>query len=129
MTGRIPARAARLLVAALLVGAFATLTAGAASAAMPIYSNAAKPKPKNLASIGFEATSTSEFGSLVEFGGIARMSPKVTVRMSSWACQNLLGGVNCASAQGSTFNWPITINIYELGPGNEPGALLATQTQ
>ena len=127
MAGRIPARAARPLGALLALLAVMAITASAASAAT-IYNNRATPKPVNLVSLGFEATSTSEFGGLVAFAGTDRSSPTVTVKMSSWACQNLLGGVNCATVPGSTFAWPITLNVYERN-GSEPGALIATKTE
>jgi hypothetical protein len=115
-------------MALLAITAVAAMTAAAAGAST-IYNNTPKPKPKNLVSLGFEATQTSEFGGAVSFAGTARTNPTITVTMSSWACQNLLGGVNCATSSGATFAWPITLNVYEIGPGNTQGALIATETQ
>ncbi len=128
MTGRTPARAARLACALLAVTATAALAAGTASAAL-IYDNQPAPLPKNLVSLGFEATSTSEFGGQVEFAGTARTSPTVSVTMSSWACQNLQTGAACASSPHSSFSWPITLNVYEVGPENSVGALIVSKTQ
>jgi hypothetical protein len=128
MTGRIPARAAKLAGALLAATAAAALAAGTADAAL-IYNNQPTPKPKNLSSIGFEATSTSEFGGQVEFAGTNRTSPTVSVLMSSWACQNLQGGAACATTPHSSFSWPITLNVYEVGSENSVGALIATTTE
>jgi hypothetical protein len=65
------------------------------------------------------------------FAGTARVLNKVTVTMSSWACQS--GGVysgDCSSTPGSTFNMPITFNVYSVGNnGQSVGSLLATRTQ
>jgi opacity protein-like surface antigen len=127
MLGRTPARAGKLLTALLAAMALLALMAGAASA-VQIYNNVPKPKRKNVVSLGYEATSTSEFGGAVKFALLARKNPTVDIQMSSWACQNLQSGAACHSTPGSTFEWPITLNIYALN-GNEPGALIATQTQ
>jgi hypothetical protein len=128
MPGRIPARAAKLAGALLAATAAAALAAGTADAAL-IYNNQPTPKPKNLSSIGFEATSTSEFGGQVEFAGTNRTSPTVSVLMSSWACQNLQGGAACATTPHSSFSWPITLNVYDVGPENSVGALISSTTE
>jgi hypothetical protein len=128
MTGRIPGRAAKLaaaLLAAIAAGAFAAGSAGATT----IYDNQPAPLPKNLVSLGFEATSTSEFGGQVEFAGTARTSPTVTVTMSSWACQNLQSGAACATTPHASFSWPITLNVYEVGAESGVGALVVSKTE
>ncbi len=65
--------------------------------------------------IGFEATSTSEFGNGVTLAsGTGRNLSQLKVDFQSFACQS--GHWNtgdCSSAPGSTFNWPITANIYD----------------
>jgi hypothetical protein len=124
MTGKIPKSVGAILAAIAMLA----LTAGAASAET-IYNKIPAPLPGNVASQAFEATSTSEFGGEVEFAGIARKNPAVSVVMSSWACENLKGGAECHTTHGATFAWPITLNIYEVGPGRAPGALLATSTE
>ena len=88
MIGKIPTRARRLTLSALVAGLAVAASATAASAAEPIYTNLASPMPTSVNSVGFEATSTSEFGSKVKFGNTARKNPKVTVLMASWACQH-----------------------------------------
>lgn len=65
--------------------------------------------------IGFEATSTSEFGNGVTLAsGTGRSLSQLKVDFQSFACQS--GHWNtgdCSSAAGSTFDWPITANIYD----------------
>jgi hypothetical protein len=129
MTGRIPARVATFAAAALAMVALAATMAGSASAATTVYSNLPSPMPGNVVSVGFEARSTAEFGGLVEFSAAAK-NPTITVGMSSWSCQS--GGAEdgtCVSAPGATYSWPITLDIYEAGPGNSVGAKLVTLTQ
>jgi hypothetical protein len=127
MTGRIPARAAVLAATILATGAALAAGAGTASAAL-VYNNIPAPLPGNMASWAFQATQTSEFGGQVELAGTQRKNPIVTVTMSSWACQNLKAGAACKTTPGSTFEWPITVNVYAVGAENAPGAKIATQT-
>jgi hypothetical protein len=113
----------------LAMGALVAVAAGSASAATTVYSNMPSPLPGNVGSVGFEATSAAELGGLVEFSGAAK-NPAVSVGMSSWSCQS--GGAedgSCVSAPGSSYNWPITLNIYEVGPGNSVGMKIVTVTQ
>ncbi len=131
MTGRIPARAVRLAVAILAaIGVFA-MTAVAAGATEVVYNNVPAPLPGNFASLGNQAYSMSEFGGEVEFAGAARKNPKVTVIMSTWACQN--GGVyedTCETPKpNKKFKWPITLNIYDVGAGNTVGTKLGSVTK
>jgi hypothetical protein len=117
------------MMAAAALATVAVLGAGAASASAElVYDNIPHPLPGNMVSQAFEATSTSEFGGQVELAGAKRKSPTVLVTMSSWACQNLQSGSACSTTPGSKFEWPITLNIYAVGAGNQPGTLLATQT-
>jgi hypothetical protein len=127
MTGRIPARVARLAGATVATCAVIAAGAGTAGAAL-VYNNIPSPLPGNLPSQAFEATSTSEVGGQVQLAGTQRKNPTLTVTMSSWACQNLKSGSACSTTHGSTFEWPITVNVYEVGPGDQPGAKIATQT-
>jgi hypothetical protein len=126
MTGRTPGRAGKLVVALFAALACAAMAASAASAGT-VYSNIAKPLAGNFASIGNEAYSNSELGSLVQFASTKRNATSVTVGMSSWACQE--GGVfsdDCKSGKKATFEWPVRLNIYNVGPGNSVGSLVAT---
>src|SRR6476659_8763043 len=113
----------RLIMFAALAFAALTVVGSAAAGgtkANVIY-NSLVPNgpPSNLPSVGFEATSTSEFGAAVTFAGSARNLNSVTVGMSSFAC--VTGswdggnpvGVPCSSPTGATFSQPMTLNIYQ----------------
>jgi hypothetical protein len=98
------------------------------------YSSIPMELPGNVASQGYEATLTSEFGDEVELGATSgRRLRSLEVVMSSWACQTGRSYTgDCASAPESTFTHPITANIYavdESGPTPVPGALLASVTR
>ncbi len=129
MTGRIPATTAKLAASFVAVCAALALVAGAAGAATVVYSNMPKPKPGNVQSLAFQATSAAEFGGQIEFAGSVT-NPKVSVDLSSWACQS--GGATdgtCMSAPGSTYEVPITLNVYSVGAGDSVGSKLVTLTQ
>ena len=116
MTGKIP-KSVGAIVAALAILA---LSASMASAEV-IYNNIPKPKPRNTGSIGFEATSTSEFGGAVGFAGTARNNPTVSIVLSSWACEQG-SGTSCKTSMGATFSWPVTVKVYNVGPGGSVGS-------
>ena len=123
MTGRIPARAA--VLCALAAAAVLAISAGPASAEV-IYTNIPATLPGNFASIGNEAYSNAELGGQVEFAGAARKNPKLTVVMSSWACQNgSWFADNCVTAMGARYEMPITFSVYEVGPGGSVGNKIA----
>ena len=84
----------------------------------------------NVPSVGAEAYSWTEFGDEVTFAGSARALQRVTVTLSSWACQSgSWFASNCVTQPGATFDVPITFNIYQPGANNRAGALIATQTK
>jgi len=127
MSGRIPARIVRLAAAFLAVLAVGAVMAGAASAEV-VYNNIPAKLPGNFASIGFAATSTTEFGGQIELAGTARKQPTVTVVMSSWACQT--GGwttANCVSKPNKGFKVPLTVRVYNAAELSE--GPLAEQTK
>jgi hypothetical protein len=130
MTGKIPVRVARTLVAAVAMLAVSAIAAGAAGAAEVVYSDLPEVKPGNVVSEGFEATQTASFGGQVELAGTARKNPNISVIMSSWACQS--GSWfehNCKTEMGAKFEVPITFSINEVGPENSVGALLGSATK
>jgi hypothetical protein len=133
MIGKIPARIAKLVTAMLAMGAvlaWATTSAGAMVTYTPVYSNLPSPLPGNVPSEAMEATSSSEFGGEVELAGPTLNSTKVTVAMSSWACQS--GGAedgSCVSAKGAKYEWPITLHIYTAGTGDSVGTQIASLTK
>jgi hypothetical protein len=96
-----------------------------------IYDSTVEPFPGNLASEAFEATQTSEFGNQVTFAGSARVLDNVVVQMSSWGCGSGNWTNNTCTTNdvtGTTFNEPITLNIYNVGADNAVGSLIATET-
>ncbi|HEX7492428.1 MAG TPA: hypothetical protein VF337_12075 [Candidatus Limnocylindrales bacterium] len=104
-------------VTAVAVSALALAAGPAAAAAPPAFNNIPSTLPGNVASIGFEATGTSEFGDYIILGGTerSRAALPVTVVMSSWACQSdaTVGGV-CTTTPGATFAQPLTLTIYSV---------------
>ncbi|MBP8539183.1 hypothetical protein [Streptomyces sp. MK37H] len=106
------------------------------------YSSIPQQVPGNVSSLGFEATSTSEFGDEVGLAALTqpasatpepRTLKSLQVVMSSQKCQNgSPSGGDCLTTPGATFTHPITANIYAVdnsGPVPAPGALLATVTK
>ncbi len=99
------------------------------------------------ASLGFEATSASEFGNEITFAGAARELNNVVATMSSYGCQSGSGYGGpvygnpgaCVTNPGATFSVPLTLNIYNPPPGGcpstpsdtpcEPGSLIASDSQ
>jgi len=86
--------------------------------------------PGNVASVGFEATSTSEIGDRVQIGPGPRQLSSVTVLMSSWACQigGWTGPTPCFTSPGATFTHPLTLTLYADNGTATPGGVLATTT-
>lgn len=93
-----------------------------------VYDSIPSPQPANIPSVGYEATSTSEFGGQIGLAGTARINPTVTVLMSSWACENGAWTSGCVTTEGATFTHPVTLNIYAVNPDDTVGALLASST-
>ncbi|MCU1400336.1 MAG: Ig domain protein group 1 domain protein [Acidimicrobiales bacterium] len=112
---------ASALAAAVTMGATAT---GAAPSA--IYDAVPAPLPPNLPSLGYQATSTQEFGDGITFAGTDRRLTSVTVTMSDWALHSTYPTLPAAG-----YNHPITLNLYQAGSVGSltPGALIASVTQ
>jgi hypothetical protein len=77
MTGRFSWRSARAAAALLGMGAL-VLGSASAAGAMPVYNNVLQQLNRGVASIGFQATQTSQFGGLIELSKMrrARMNPR-----------------------------------------------------
>jgi hypothetical protein len=100
------------------------------ASAETVYDNTPTPQPGNVSSWGYEATQTSEFGGQIQLAGTARANPTISVLMSSWGCQTGHWYSNdCVTTPGATFSHPLTVKVYAVGPGNAPGALLASQNK
>lgn len=98
-----------------------------AAAPNALYDSIASVLPGNVPSLGYEATSTSEFGDKVRLAYPGRKLGKVSVLMSSWGCEDGSWVSGCSTTPGATFDHPLTLNLYAVSSG-EPGALLATKT-
>jgi hypothetical protein len=106
--------------------AFAATTA-LAQAGTTVYNNIPSPLPPNYASLGFQATSTAEFGDNVFLAGTDRRAATATVGMSSWSLHS-----DYPTMPAAGYSHPITLNIYAVdhsGPNPALGALLGTITK
>jgi hypothetical protein len=109
----------------------AFVTSAGAVGSTDVYNATPSPLPPNVASLGFEATSTAEFGDHVNLAGTNRVLNTVTVTMSDWALYSDYAAD--ARYAGNTTSWshPITVNVYSshLGANGAPDTLLGTKTQ
>jgi hypothetical protein len=127
MIGRIPARRVAIVAVALATSAAIAVAAAAAGAA--VYNNIPSPLPGNFASIGFAATSTTQFGGEIQLAGIPKQNPTVSVEvvMSDWACESgSWNADNCSSPKHKKFKVPMTVSLYEVGNLSTP---IATATK
>jgi hypothetical protein len=130
MTGGVPATAKKLAAALLATAAALGVGASAASAAAEIYNNIPSPMPGNLPSVGFEATQTSEFGGQIRTEAGTWKNAMIVVTLSSWACQEgTWFDDNCETTPGAKFEWPVTFNVYRVGPENSVGELIGTRSK
>jgi len=111
-----------------VIGMSAPASAGSNGAKTAfMYNSIPSPLKGNMASVGFQATQTSEFGDAITFSPTANHKlASVTVTLSSWGCQSgTWTGGDCMTTPGATFTEPITVNIYNAAGTTQ----LATQTQ
>ena len=99
-----------------------------------IYNTVPGPLPPNNSSLGYEANGIGEYGNLIQFaGGQPYSLTGATVAMSNWVLSSnytadfgtTIGGVSIAD---TGFTIPLTLNIYNVGPGNTVGSLIASTT-
>jgi hypothetical protein len=76
---------------------------------------------------GFECCGTSSFGGEVTFAGSNRSSPTITAGLLSFGCEEG-GNETCKTKKDATFTWPMTLEIYEPGVGDEVGPLITKVT-
>jgi hypothetical protein len=105
-----------------MVGGFILTTAAMASQATVIYSSVPDILPPNLPSLGYQATSTSEFGDHITFAAGPRRLNTVTVTMSNWALESTY------NTGGAGYNQNLTLNLYNYAGNAVAGGLIATQT-
>src|SRR5437764_13943131 len=102
-----------MFFAALVVAALsASMAASSALAVSVVYDATPSPLPASVASLGFEATSTSEFGDYVHLtsANTNRRLDTVTVTMSDWAKYSDYSSDSHYSA--NSWSHPITLNVY-----------------
>jgi PEP-CTERM motif len=110
-----------------LIGAALSAFTFLASAAPTVVYDSLGPTVPNLSSLGYQATSTSEFGDRISFGAGPRGLDSVTVRMSTWALKSTYTG-NPLYTNAAGYDHDLTFNVYGAGSGATPGSLLATKT-
>ncbi|MBX3067977.1 MAG: hypothetical protein KF844_04955 [Cryobacterium sp.] len=86
---------------------------------VPIFDDYPAAAP-NYPSLGYEATGTSEFGDLVQFGGTDRTLKDITVSFSSWACEAGGWQAACQTTPGSGYQHPIKVTFYQVNTGTNP---------
>ena len=101
-----------MFFAALVVASLSVSLAAGSAFAASVYNATPNPLPPNVASLGFEATSTSEFGDYVHLAGTDRRLTTVTVTMSDWALYSDYASDIRYSGNSATWSHPITVNVY-----------------
>jgi hypothetical protein len=103
------------------------LVGTSASAQQVIYSNAPSVLAPNYTSLGYEATSTFEWGDRIQFApATSRTLASARVVMSNWARRSEYTGTAFDVPNG--FTVPITFTIYNVGDGTNPGSVISTRT-
>lgn len=92
-----------------------------------IYNNIPSPLAPNIPSLGYEATLASQFGGLIQFAG---SSPSyaltsATVEMSDWALASSYTP-NGTTITAAGFYVPLTLSLYNVGPGDTVGSLIGS---
>jgi len=126
MSTELARRGALTALAVFLLVVCLPLAVGAAT----IYDSIPGSLPPNVPSLGYQATQTSEFGDLIQFGGANRVLKQVRLVMSDWALAS--DYPSFPGSAGPTWDHPLTLNLYNVdnsGPNPAPGTLIATRTQ
>lgn len=112
--------------------AAALIAAGPASAGTTVvYDSIPKtPLPSDLPGVGFESTSTSEFGGEVLLAGGGRQATALQFTVSSGSCEdgNPSKG-ECKTQRGATFPVDFTARVYGVDGDGQPGKLVAEARQ
>jgi PEP-CTERM motif len=106
---------------AIVVGAFGFATP---ASAVVIYNSIPDQLPPNVTSLGYQATSTQEFGDLIQFAAGPRNLRQVSLVMSDWALESSYETLGTSTG----FNEMLTLNLYNVGVGNSVGGLIGTKS-
>ena len=99
---------------------FALLAFSTFSVAGTLYSTLPTPTPASTFSFNYELNSTAEFGSLIQFAGTGVNLSSATVGFANYSFQSNHPGEGTATG----YYVPITLNLYNVDPGNEVGSLI-----
>ena len=101
----------------------------AASNLKKVFNSLPAQLPGNVPSVGFEATQTDEFGDQIRLAPGGQKLKKVTVAMSSWACEAGTWTAACDTTQGATFNESIKLTLYKANNADPdlPGAVIGSR--
>lgn len=108
------------------VAVFAAVALAGSGSSGRIYDSTPSHLPPSMVSLGFEATSTTEFGDQIAFAGTKRAVKQVTVDMVTWAYHSTYPTMSAAGWQH-----PITLNLYNVdktGAVPKPGTIIASVT-
>jgi hypothetical protein len=115
-----------LTLATIVLGAVAL---PAQAATKKVFNSVPAQLPGNVTAVGFEATQVDAIGDEIRLAPGNRKLKKVTVVMSSWACESGTWLAGCATTKGSTFNETIKLTLYRVNTvdPNLPGAVLGSR--
>ncbi len=112
--------------------------ASIAIGAVPVPAQAASDKvfnsvpgqlPGNVAGVSLEATQTDAFGDQIRLAPGTRKLEKVSVILSSWACETGSWTAGCVTTPGAKFDQYITLTLYRANTAdpNLPGAVIISR--
>ena len=101
-----------------------------------LYDSTVSPLPGSFPSQPFQAQQTSEFGNAVHLTAAGDQLKTVTVTMVSWTCGNWTQSPGetppsppCTTTPGTSYTWPLTLTLYDVGATGAVGSQIATVTQ
>ena len=75
-------------------------------------------------SMGYQATQTSEFGSMVQISASVASLDRATVALSNWAFESAFPEVGNSTG----FSLPVTLNLYNINAGDTVGSIISSVT-
>jgi hypothetical protein len=121
--------AIRIPLLSLALAALALVALVASASAEVVYRAAPAGTVAAAPSLGFAESEIAELGSLVKLAGSSRVDPTVGLGLSVWSCQHGTWDSGCTTTPGSGFDLPLTLSVYAVGAGGEPGQLLTRSEQ
>jgi hypothetical protein len=136
------ARVTSVVLAFLLIMVMLPVHSSAGSVGL-LYDSIPAVMPGGFTSLGYQATSTDEFGDHIQFALSGKVLDTVTVSMTNWACGNDFKKVDgawvkdrasstpCATTPGDGFDHDLTLNFYTVDTTSgvpQPGTLIDSKT-